>query len=283
MKQYIKKLFLVTSLFVLLLVLAFSTKYIIVNSHEWKVPSRVQVLFMGASHITRGIDDSLIETALNWSSPSERYMYTYIKLEHLLNDNKQIDTVFLQCSATDLWEDTDYKYHDANEQSKYVKCYWPFMSKEQLAVYKDEPLQALHLALNGLFATEDITQSKWWNTLGGYAPLSTCFDRKDMRPDREKPRGYGHEVNYEYLRKINMLCKEKKVKLILLQCPVLHLEYYYDMDYFYNALHKEFSDIEFADFSELDIPDEYRYDPHHLNKAGAEYFTKILKERYNID
>ena len=54
------------------------------------------------------------------------------------------------------------------------------------------------------------------------------------------------------------------------------------MDYFYNALHENFSDIEFADFSDLEIPDEYRYDPHHLNMDGAEYFTKVLMERYNI-
>ena len=265
-----------------MIVIAFSAKYAIANSHEWKVPSKVHVLFMGASHITRGIDDSLMETALNWSSPSERYMFTYIKLERLLDNNPQIDTVFLQCSATDLWKDTDYKYHDANEQSKYVKCYLPFMTKEQLMVYKDEALQAFHLALNGLFATDDITQSRWWETLGGYAPLSSTFNRKDMHLDREKPRGYGHDVNYTYLRKISTLCKEKNVKLILLQCPVLHLDYYYDMDYFYHALQENYSDIEFADFSDLEIPDEYRYDPHHLNKDGADYFTKVLMERYDI-
>ena len=282
MKQYIKKLLQVASLFVLLLVMAFSIRYAIANSHDWKVPPKVHVLFMGASHITRGIDDSLMETALNWSSPSERYMFTYIKMEHLLADNPQIDSVFLQCSATDLWEDTDYKYHDSNEQSKYVKCYWPLMTIEQMKLYKDEPLQAFHLALNGLFATDDIKQSKWWNTLGGYAPLSTTFDTNDMHPNREKPRGYGQAINYDYLRKINTLCKEKNVKLILLQCPVLHLDYYYDMDYFYNALRENFSDIEFADFSDLEIPDEYRYDPHHLNKDGAKYFTKVLMERYNI-
>lgn len=282
MRQYIKKLILLVSIFVILLSLAFTVRYAIANKHEWEVPSGVHILFMGASHITRGIDDNLMETALNWSSPSERYMFTYIKLKHLLNDNPQIDTVFLQCSATDLWEDTDYKYHDANEQSKYVKCYWPFMTREQIRVYKDEPLQAFHLALDGLFATDDVTQSKWWNKLGGYAPLLTTFDRKDMHPDREKPRGCGHEVNYNYLRRINALCKEKNVKLILLQCPVLHLDYYYDMDYFYKALHENFSDIEFVDFSNLEIPDEYRYDPHHLNKDGAEYFTNKLIQQYNI-
>lgn len=282
MKQYIKKLLLVASLFVLLLVMAFSVRYAIANSHEWKVPSKVHVLFMGASHITRGIDDSLMETALNWSSPSERYMFTYIKLERLLDNNPQIDTFFLQCSATDLWEDTDYKYHDANEQSKYVKCYWPFMRKEQLMVYKEEASQAIHFALNGLFATDDITQSKWWNTLGGYAPLSTTFDSNYIHPDREKPRGYGHDVNYAYLRKISTLCKDKNVKLVLLQCPVLHLDYYYDMDYFYHALHDNFSDIEFADFSNFEVPDDYRYDPHHLNNIGAELFTKELKRIYNI-
>ena len=69
---------------------------------------------------------------------------------------------------------------------------------------------------------------------------------------------------------------------MLLTSAKVIIKFEYTMDYFYNALHENFSDIEFADFSDLEIPDEYRYDPHHLNMDGAEYFTKVLMERYNI-
>jgi hypothetical protein len=57
-------------------------------------------------------------------------------------------------------------------------------------------------------------------------------------------------------------------------------ELYYDQEYFYQSLKMNFNDIEFWDYSHLNIPDEYRYDAHHLNGEGAKYFTKIFAERY---
>jgi hypothetical protein len=66
--------------------------------------------------------------------------------------------------------------------------------------------------------------------------------------------------------------------LTLLYAPVYKSELFYDQEHFYHVLKTEFGDCEFLDYSHLDIPNEYRYDAHHLNKNGAKYFTKILAE-----
>ena len=109
------------------------------------------------------IDDTMMESAINRTRDSERYMYTYIKLQHLLPVNPQVDTIFLELAPTDLWEDTDYKYHILNEQSGYVKTYWPFYKSEHWKVVLEEPVQVARLMVESLLDVGDLKQEKWWN------------------------------------------------------------------------------------------------------------------------
>lgn len=269
-------------LFLLLLIGLAAVRFVVIRHHSWKLPTEKHILFMGASHINRGVDDTITEEAVNWASPSERYMYTYIKLKHLIDENPQVDTVFLQCSATDLWQDADYKYHDNVEQSKFIKLYWPLLDYENVKIFRNEPRQCIEKILTNLLDVKTVFRSTWWQMMGGYEPLSSIIDIDSHKPSPEPLRYCGNSVNYYYLRAISDLCKSNSVKLILMQCPVLNLDYYYDMEYFYGNLKEEFGDIEFVDYSDLDIPFEYRYDAHHLNKNGAVYFTEKLKQQYNI-
>ena len=283
MKKYLSKLALVSSLLVLVLVVLGLVRMRIIQSHSWKLPGQVHILFMGASHVNRAVNDSLFNTAMNWASPSERYMFTYIKLQHLLPQNPQIDTVFLELAPTDLWEDTDYKYHVINEQSKFVKLYWPFFSWQTLSIYKAEPMQTLSLIVSSLFDLKEMSQDEWWAHMGGYMALNEVMDINEVKPNLEPRNGWGHSVNYKYLQRIIEICKNSGVRLIFLETPTYHPEYYYNQAYFYRAYHKNFSDIEFVDYSQWPIDKKYRYDPHHLNSKGAILFTKELKERFNIE
>ena len=130
MKKYLIRLTIIGLLFIIIVSVIIIIRVVVIRNHSWCISDKIHTVFMGASHINRSIDDSMMTTAINWSRPSERYMFTYIKLKHLLPTNPQIDTIFLELAPTDLWEDADYKYHDLNEQSGYVKLYWPFFNFE---------------------------------------------------------------------------------------------------------------------------------------------------------
>lgn len=282
MRKFIKKIISISVLFLLLLVVVVGMRAAIIKSHSWKLPQGKHIVFMGASHVNHGIDDSMMETAVNWTKGSERYMFTYIKLQHLIKENSQIDTIFLELAPTDLWEDTDYKYFDEMEQAGFLPYYWPFFTYENWTVYKSQPIQAATSVLSSLLSTTELTQDSFWSTLGGYNNVSDVMNVSTVKPNVIKPKGCGHEINYRYLNKIIDICSEKGIKLIFIETPTYHPEYFYDVDYYYKAYSENFSDVELADYSRWRIPLDEMYDAHHLNHKGAVRFTNEIKKRYNI-
>lgn len=282
MKQYLKRLIWISALFLVLVAIMIIVRRQVFLHHSWKLPERVHILFMGASHINHAIDDSMMESAVNWTRGSERYMYTYIKLQHLLPANPQVDTIFLELAPTDLWEDTDYKYHVLNEQSYFVRTYWPYYTTEQWKIFKTEPVQVLGLIMESLGEVRLFNQKDWWDKMGNYNNVSTSLDTTTVVPVPEVSSGRGRAVNYDYLRRIISLCREYHIKLYFLETPTYHPEYFYDQDYFYKAYKENFSDVEFIDYSKWPMDQSERFDAHHLNHKGAVRFTKEIKNRFHI-
>lgn len=284
MKLYLRKLALISLLLVVLLaVLAFASRAVVVRGCSWKLPERVHVLFLGASHVEYAVDDSMMTSAVNWARGSERYAYTYIKLSHLLEDNPRIDTVFLELAPTDLWADADDKYHKENEQSFYVANYWPFFSLAEWRIFAGEPLQAGRVVVANLLQADNVLRhDKWWKKMGGHEKTFEEMDAAAAKWEPAESLGHGNAVNYGYLRKIVRLCEKRGVKLYFLETPTSHIERIYDIAYFRDAYRKNFSDVEFVDYSDWPMADDERKDPHHLNHRGAVRFTREIMERFHI-
>lgn len=283
MKHYLYRLLAISCLFMLILGGLMGVRTIAYRYHSWKLPEETHFLFMGASHIQHGIDDSMMKTGINWARGSERYMFTYIKLERLLAENAQVDTIFLELAPTDLWQHTDYKYHVLNEQSGFVKSYWPFFNVEQWGLYTSEPTQVMGLVVPSILEIKGMNHASWWKDLGGFIPKDGVMDPSQVHPTTNNSAGdWGHEVNYMYLRRIVELCARYKVKLYFLETPTYHPEYFYDVAYCKEAYRKYFSDVEYLDYSEWPIGLDCFSDAHHLNKKGAKKFTEVIIERFGI-
>ena len=262
----------------------------ITRTIDWKLPQEKHILFMGASHVYHAIDDSMLKSAVNLGKPSERYMYSYIKLQEILKENPQIDTIFLQCSSTDLWQNTDYKYHVQNEQSYYVKTYWPLYSWQEWQIFKDEPISVLNIIVSSVLNQREYRRQSVKESMGGFAPLSISkgeMDSTTVTEDLEinhiKEYGnYGTSVNYSYLRKFINLCKDRNIKLYLVYYPVYKPEYFYDQAFCDASRKKYFSDVEYLDYSHWPCSDQDRMDAHHLNWQGAKHFTQFIKDSFGI-
>lgn len=290
MKRYLIKLVVFSAIVVIAIFLLVFARYKSANSVSWKFPVEKHILFMGASHVYHAIDDSQLSSAINLGQPSERYMYTYIKLKNICQDNSQIDTVFLQCSSTDLWQDTDYKYYTQNEQRLFVKCYWPFFTREEWKVILNGKniLNPFKIVLSNLISKELFKPKLLIKNIGGFAQKSSSVDpfkgeevKQDLEVDHvEKYGDYGYEVNYHYLRLIIDFCKQNDIKLYLLYYPVYRPELFYDQDFCNKNRIKYFSDVEYLDYSNWLCDDDERLDAHHLNYKGADQFTKELKKKF---
>lgn len=283
MRKFIRNILLISLFFSLFLSILLLIRKVIVNNHSWKLPQGVHIVFLGASHVMNGVDDSLMKTAINWASSSERYMFTYIKLTHLFEENPELDTVFLELAPTDLWEDTDCKYHILNEQSHFVRNYWTFFERENWMVYDKEPLQVLKLVLSTSLAPKCLSQEGWWYTMGHFNKVRKTLDTLSVKPSLEVSSGSGREVNYKYLRKIIQLCRDNNVKLYFIETPTYKPEYFYNQEYFYSAYKHFFSDVEFFDYSKWPMDPSEMSDAHHLNYKGAIKFTNELKNRFRIE
>lgn len=248
---------------------------------DWRLPKEKHILFMGASHIVQGIDDSLTPNAINLSKESERYMFTYIKLERILENNHQIDTVFLECAPTDIFEHADDKYFNDSEMAFFFTRYYPFFKFKQWCYYRNNSLAAFQ----NLYSPNNIRSLFQIND---YTSFVSSFPEHKGQLNRDlivyDPFGgvYGHEINYLYLRKIIDLCNNMSIKLYFLYCPMFRPEYYYDQDYYYSALKQYFGEVELLDYSQFPMEDDEREDAHHLNDKGAQRFTWVIKERFGF-
>ena len=258
-----------------------TTKYF-----TWKIPENKTTLFMGASHIAHAIDDSLLEGAMNLSDPSERYPFTYLKLKKILTDGNKIEHIILECAPTDLSKVADKKIFDAyNEMIAYIPLYYALFGKNEWIIYTDYIPNIFSILSSHFYTTWTLSPNKHFSKYGGFKPLKEVFDKKSFLEKKIKQVDadyYGNSVNLSYLKKIIELCQLNNIRLTLLYCPMYKPELYYDQAYYYNILNMEFGNIEYLNYNNLDIPDNYRADSHHLNSRGAIYFTKTIAERLGL-
>lgn len=284
MKKFIIKIII---FWTVIFVIAFSLsviRIILTCSFSWSLPKEKHILFLGASHIAHAIDDNRTVEAINFAHDSERYLFTYAKLKCLLSQNSQIDTVFLECAPTDLWQHTDDKYYNLTEQSFFIPAYWPLINKYDIPFYHYNIIQFYNLVLTNILKCDYYENAKYLKLLGGFHDKKTnsnIMNKDSVKINIEKGL-YGHKVNYTYLRKIIKLCNMYKVKLYLIYCPVYKPEYAYDQQYYYNAIKHKFSDVDFLDYSHMIFKDNERSDAHHLNYKGAKIFTDSLKRKFRF-
>ena len=248
---------------------------------DWKLPSEKHILFVGASYIAFGIDDSLTRSAINLANGGERYMFTYIKLQHIIDNNVQIDTIFMECAPTDLFEHADDKYFRSNEMTEYYAKYYPLFNFEQWKLYKGKISMAFSLLFRKTI-WDYITGIDYTYFISDSPPRTKTMKREKVHEELVTGK-YGHKINYKYLRKIIQLCYDKHIKLYLLYSPVYKPEYYYNQNCYYDSYHKYFSDVELLDYSHFPMSDNERYDAHHLNDKGAIRFTNEIKKNFNIN
>ncbi len=129
------------------------------------------------------------------------------------------------------------------------------------------------------------------NTYNGFL-VNKNIKPADAFPTKRKLASYNFDNEcYEYLDKITELCKQNNIKLVLIKAPSLY-PYWYEE---YETQIREYANKNQIDYYNLlDKKDEMRIDYAvdtydgglHLNLTGAtklsKYFSRILKEKYNL-
>jgi hypothetical protein len=142
--------------------------------------------------------------------------------------------------------------------------------------------ESLSLKKNFDFLTDTSENYIKYTGWGGYKPQVGSSGNQE-KFFLKFPIAETSEINVKYLKSIINYCSDKKVKAILIRCPIHHKNKVLQNEATFNKIRSSvFSNIEFIDFKDFPLNDSDFYDLGHLNYNGAKkfsiYFNKMLND-----
>lgn len=283
MKSFLKKISVIVLVLVvvsaIMIITAYATKKRILR---YNISQNSHIVFVGNSQFETAINDSMLVGASNVAKSAKQYMMMRIDIENLLDENSQIDTVFLVVSPFSLREiDADRSYEDVTYLES-ITYYAPYMS---IADYEELP-NAKPFVKDLLFGgcLKYLVNSQ---LCGGYL-FNT---RDDMAADKKKhvrakidnanAVHNGNKITQHQLELISNICKKAGVKLIYLSTPNWDAKNVYNLKHFRKQVTQlqRSSGADYWDYVDYQLPDTCFSDMTHLNWRGARVFTSFLKKR----
>lgn len=259
---------------------------------DLKSDSNKSFVVIGHSHSEFAYNDDLIENLVNIAKSKEPYLYLYLKLQKFLEQNNNINTVFVEFTNNNISAlMDDWMFDSSDIKHKYVR-YASFMSFEDYSViFKGNPTEFIHRfpdVLRRNFSFMFNSGKNFLNEFGGHIMIDNKLELKHLvikdsigSTKQYQPTGVS-EINIHYLKKIINLCKQRQVKVVLIRSP-FHSLYLLNknQELYLSYLKDDFKALEYLDFSGFTLRLDELADTQHLNKYGAErysnWFNNFLK------
>lgn len=275
-------------LFVLLLTVLLLTANYIARKSNFKIPDHAENVIIGHSHPQCAFNDSLIVNTVNVAQSGESFFFSYFKLNQLLQQNKNIKTIFLEFTNNHLEKKMEEWIWSGVFLSHKYHTYAPFIDYSgNSLLMKKNPTSLLKLqiktVLNNLkiIALNDYNYAK---KTGGYLYLAKCkidslIKLKRTVTDENTLQELIAIENLTYLDKIVLMCKAKKIKLVLLRSP-LHEKYpgTANEKSFKKILATRYPDLRFLDFKDFPLQNDEFADLEHLNFKGAKKLSLFFND-----
>ncbi|MEM7104580.1 MAG: hypothetical protein AAF502_15695 [Bacteroidota bacterium] len=257
----------------------------------------VELIVAGHSRPYRAIDNSF-EKMVRIGTPGESYIETYFRLKHILeNTDKNPSLVILPA------EKTTFKTNDFR-RSFFWKKYMNFLevgvTKKETSAYAAEWLKATVFPFKTYYQQQVESFLEPKNASGGGPIFDKLTGDFSKWPEAIKTFEIANDIQHieknglvdktleVYLQRTLNLLEQHEVVPVYIQCPLSgdYLEELENLAHYKLAKHDNMLriieehpyailiDFE-AVFSESD---SYFSDHHHLNKKGAEVFSKMLKD-----
>lgn len=256
------------------------------------IPINKTVLVLGDSNAQNAFNDSVLTNYFNVSSLATSYLYSYAKLNQILEKNSQIDTVILAFSPHNVFQTIEHKWLlNPKNFNRNIPFYFSIMGYQEYIVFlENNPsvfFQALPTLVNVSFKNilKGLMNKDIDLNYGSFGATDSCVvDKAELHMRamyRSKQNTVLSKIELSYIRKISDLCVQRRVKLILFNTPKtkIHLEITHQLQKpFYDCYANQFSDIEFIDMVGCEIPATGFHDTYHLNKKGALQFSTYLRD-----
>ena len=258
-----------------------------------KISKNINKVFTGDSNVECAVNDSLIPNSINIAQSGEAYMYTYAKIKSLLEYNDQIKTVFIGFSFWDLIKFTEDRWMFSSEfVIEEITLYHYLLDYyDKFLLIKNNPVAYIKGVFKSILSNlnvfiKSLHRGEFNGKLikfGGYVDSGREILQEDIKKNTFKEQVFEKGlIQIEYLKKISELCRQKSIKLVLLNTPK-HNYYYSNIPepirQNWISVRNSFSRDSLLDFSTFSLPDSCFGDLTHINSKGAKIFSRYLNER----
>lgn len=290
MKKFLLRVLLFSSLTVTMtLVVIFTLNWLVASDDFFRIDQDVKYIVVGDSHPECAFNDSLIDHFQNFGQSGEAYFYSYLKTKKLLENNPNIETVFVELNLGQILKNIDKNtWDDVHIAEKYQKYFFAMNADDYNVLMKNNfsgflNAQSISIKTNlTMLRIEDRTMHdlKW----GGYNRLTNNgqdklkdLEDKEMIANSKIIEHSDHSLNYLY--KLVEICQDHTVKVVFVRAPVhrKHAERRNEKTFEF-LRNKYFKDIPFLDYQDIAFQDFEFADTHHLNFLGADRFSKLFNE-----
>ncbi|PCI96752.1 MAG: hypothetical protein COB15_09190 [Flavobacteriales bacterium] len=264
-----------------------------VFDHYDKNPKHYKFLFLGTSHVKRGVNITIVDSSYSMAYYGQNNINAYYLLKYLLeNYSNNFEYICLPndfdyyskqalCNLNNMFFYNHF--FDYDEYGKLNNSYYQSKKEEFLLNYF--PYTQLRKMLKS--KTERATKG------------NKDFSLKNIKTRQKIAHDYiykGHKINHVndiynplsivYLEMTLQLLKKYNKKAIFINYPLSN-EMNLEIDAFGNYNHKSDSLIikskhKIIDLSKAFIKhDEYFFDAHHLNKKGGTNCSHLIQEKFN--
>jgi hypothetical protein len=260
----------------------------IINSKaNFKLTPNTNKIIIGNSHPAGTFNDSLISNFKNLADPGDSYFYGYHKLKEIINQNPQLDTVYVEFNPKTilLWEDSKlWKKHQVPNYLAFFEMKEHYLlATNDLLAYQQEVLKGIKANLKRIV----LNKYNFIDSIGGYrhnesSKIDSLLNTHKYDPQVQYTLEQKKISRYDssYLKKIVSLCEKKNIKIIFVRSPY-HKKFdgrnYEDLFQTYRS--ENFGTIEFMDFKDFPADDTEFKDLEHLNSKGARKFS-LWFEKY---
>ena len=282
MKKYLQ----ILACFFLLLVVVYGVTYgrflYKMNSYALAIPKEKTVLLIGESQSQAAVDDSKISNLYNSSQAQDRYMSMFCRMRALIEANPHIDTVIISLTPHSINRGKDDFWTNGGYLRQNVQTYGAILGLQEWSLmFRHAPESTLAEIVTPLMYYWKVNES-YIKQYGSFSVADYCALQANIDEGATSLKvlpDYGNRITLQYLDKMIRLCESKGIKVIGLNTPVYQAWKYEEPKYFYDYLSQTYPNLELWDYLDADIPDDFRRDINHLNRKGAEWFTKLIRER----
>lgn len=246
------------------------------SERSWKLNHQPNIVFVGDSHMEQAINDKVLKEVLTFAQSGDGYLYTFRKLEKLLKDNPEIDTVVLGID----YHNVDSTAVEWYSNRGYLDFKLPYtlslMSMADLKLlFSINPQGTLSGCINSLSVFNNGVLQNNINCYGSFLERNTTMPKVQL--DSVSKSQYLNQksmIQFRYLSQIKNLCEHKKKTLIFMTTPLyLSANRNEKLQSLIDSFVQENS-IRYINLRDLKTEDTFFADKYHLNTQGAGYFTQ---------